>query len=236
MAFRQIQSESADGDAFLETDYAGDLRIYLRTGYENEAYPFELVEQLRNFFSVPFDQRDLLAAALIAPVERVEQQFESRGISPLLEEEEDAEEDNTDSVTSTPLLLEVKKHQRRARGSRFSHLFGHKRFDASFYDQAESSSSSPPSYSVAVARATQSAVGWPVEPRTFGDAHMLQALGVSLKNLILQQEHGAVVGTAISTSSWWDRFWNSRQRDLELGETIVSAFAVAQSCRDSPFN
>lgn len=222
LAFREIQSKPADGDAFLEFDYAGALRIYLRTGYENEAYPYELVEQLRNYFNVPFEQRDLLAAALIAPMERVDQQFETRGIAPLLDEEETAEENDTGSITYAPIHhLESKKRQSRLGGSRFTRLFSHKRFDASFDDQAESSSSSPPSYHVAVARATQSAIGRPSEPRTFGDAHVLQALGVSLKNLVLEQQHGAVVGTTISPPSFWDRIWNLKQRDFEIGETIV---------------
>jgi len=225
LAFREVQSEPADGDAFLELDYAGDLRIYLRTGYENEAYPYELVEQLRSYFNVPFKQRDLLAAALIAPVEKVDQQFETRGIAPLLEEEDEAaKEDDAGSATYAPIHQSgSKKRQSRLGGSRFSRLFSHKRFDASLDDQAESFSSSPPSYHVAVARATQGAIGRPSEPRTFGDAHMLRSLGVSLKNLVLEQEHGAVVGSVISPPSFWDRIWNLKQRDFEIGETIVGA-------------
>jgi hypothetical protein len=223
LGLREVHSEPADGDAFLEYDYAGDLRIYLRTGYENEAYPYELVEQLRNFFNVPIEQRDLLAVALIAPEKRVDEHFETRGIAPLLEEETVDEEGDEGSATYTPIHhpKPSKKRQLRLGDSRFSRLFSHKRFGASFVNQTNSPSNSPPSYRVAVARATQSAIGRPIEPRTFGSAHTLRSLGVSLKNLEFEQEYGAVVGTARSPPTVLDRIWGLKQRGVEIGETIV---------------
>jgi hypothetical protein len=226
LGLRVVHSEPADGFAFLEFDYAGDLRIYIRNGYEDEAYPYELVEQLGNYFNVPLEQRDLLAAVLIAPEERIETIFESRGIAPLLEEgvERLAEEDDdTENATFAPIRHQIvnKKSQSRLGDSRFSRLFSNKRFSTSFFNQYSSSSDSPPSYHVAVARAVQGAVGQPVEPRTFGSAHTLPSLGVSLKNLDFAQEYGAVVGTARRPPSLLERIWGLKERDFEVGETIV---------------
>src|SRR5262245_10816505 len=103
LGLRQVHSTLAEGAAFLECDYAGDLRIYLRAGYENEAHPYELAEQLQNFFNVPIEHRDLLTVALIATEERVDQLFEARGIAPLLEEGIVDEEHDEEDATYTPV-------------------------------------------------------------------------------------------------------------------------------------
>jgi hypothetical protein len=223
LGLRVVHSGVADGAAFLECDYAGDLRIYLRAGYESEGYPHELAEQLRNFFNVPIEQRDLLAAALIAPEKRVDELFEERGIEQLIEEETLDEEGDEEASAFAPIQYPGprKKSRLRLGDSRFSKLFSHKRFSASFFNEADSSSNTPPSYQVAVARATQSAIGRPLEPRTFGSAHTLRSLGVSLKGLEFEQEHGAVVGTARSPPTFLDRIWGLTQRDVQIGETIV---------------
>lgn len=220
----QVESHPADGAAFLECDYAGDLRIYLRKGYENEAYPYELVEQLGDFFNVPIGQRDILAAALIAPETRVDELFEARGIAPLVEETEVEEEHENSQRTSAPTVYTEPNEKRGSRpgDSRFSRLFSHKRFDTLFTNSADNTPEIPPPYRIAVARATQSAMGRPIEPRTFGTAHTLRSLGVLLKNLEFEQTTGAVVATARTPPAFWDRIFAFRHRDVDLGEIIVS--------------
>ncbi|KAM0323126.1 hypothetical protein ACHAQA_008976 [Verticillium albo-atrum] len=100
LGLTQVRSTLANGAAFLECDYAGDLRVYLREGYETEAYPCELAEQLRSFFSIPVEHRDLVSVALTAGVERVEQIFDARGILPLIDEDSDSEDTETAIETS----------------------------------------------------------------------------------------------------------------------------------------
>jgi hypothetical protein len=225
LGLRQVHSTLAEGAAFLECDYAGDLRIYLRAGYENEAYPYELAEQLRNFFNVPIEHRDLLTVALIAPEERVDQLFETRGIVPLLEEGIVGEEHDEEDATYAPVQYRPgpSKKSRSRLGSdlRFSRLLSHTRFSPSFFKQTNSSSNSPPSYNAAVARATQNAIGRPAEPRTFASALTLPSLKGSLKELEFVQKHGAVVGTPKSPPTILDRVRGLAQRDADIGEMIV---------------
>src|SRR5690554_6867652 len=61
---KEYSSAPTEGNAFLESDYAGDLRIYLRADHEKDMYPYELAEQLWSFFNVPVQHRDLIAVAL----------------------------------------------------------------------------------------------------------------------------------------------------------------------------
>jgi hypothetical protein len=225
LGLREIQSTQSEGAAFLECDYAGDLRIYLRANYENETYPYELTEQLQNFFNVPVEHKDLLTVALIAPEERVDQLFETRGIAPLLEEEIMDEADDEDDSAYAPVVYcprpNDKNRSRLGSELRFSRLFSHTRFSPSFSKQTDSPSTSPPSYSVAVARATQNAIGRPVEPRAFGGALTLSSLTGSLKELEFVQEHDAVVGTPKGPPTILDRIRSLVQRDADVGETIV---------------
>lgn len=221
----EVQSTQADGAAFLECDYAGDLRIYTRDGYENEVYPYELAEQLQNFFNVPAEHRDLLTVALIAPEERVDEIFETRGIAPLIDDEQANEEEEEEAVYA-PLVYSpgIGKKTRTGLGSdmRFLRLFSHMRFSPSFSNEADDSPPCPPSYGVAVARATQNAIGRPVEPRTFGGAVMLSSLKGSKKELEFVQNHGTVVGTPKNPPTLWDRIRSLVQRDSDVGEMIVS--------------
>jgi hypothetical protein len=225
LGLSEVQSTQTEGAAFLECDYAGELRIYIRAGYENEAYPYELAEQLHHFFNVPSEHRDLLTMALIAPKERVDQLFETRGIAALREEEVVDEEHDEDDAAYAPVHYcprpSKRSNSRLSSDSRFSRLFSHTRFSPSLSQQTNSSSTSPPSYSVAVARATQSAIGRPVEPRTFGDALPLSSLRVSPKELEFVQKHGTVMGTPKSPPTILDRIRGLMQRDTDIGETIV---------------
>lgn len=227
----QVHSRLAEGAAFLECDYAGDLRIYLRAGYESESHPYELAEQLQNFFNVPVEHRDLLTVALIAPEERVGQLFEARGIAPLLEEGIVGEGHDEDDAIVLYHPGPIKKSRSRLVSDlRFSRLFSHTRFSPSFFKQTDSSLNSPPSYNVAVARATQNAIGRPVEPRTFGSALTLPSLKGSLRELEFVQKHGAVVGTPKSPATILDRVRGLAQRDVDTGELIVCFPQITQQC------
>jgi hypothetical protein len=81
--------------------------------------------------------------------------------------------------------------------------------------------SDPPSYNVAAARATQSAIGRPVEPRTFANALTLASLEGSLTELEFVQGRGAVVGTRKSSPTILDRVRGLAQRDADIGEAMV---------------
>ena len=234
LELRRVYSTLDEGAAFLECDYAGDLRIYLRAGYENQAYPYELAEQLRNFFNIPIEHRDLLIMALTAPEERVDQLFEARGIAPLLEEGIVGEEHDEEDATYAPVHYrpgQIKKsHSRLGSDLRISRLLSHTRFSPSFFKQTNgsSNSNSPPSYNVAVARATQNAIGRPVEPRTFANALTLPSLKGSLKELEFVQKHGSVVGTSKSTPTILDRVRGLAQRHPDIGEIIVRFPRITQ--------
>lgn len=221
----EVQSTPADGAAFLESDYAGDLRIYIRKGYDKEVYPYELAEQLQSFFNVPVEHKDLLTVALIAPEDRVDHLFETRGIAPLLEDDTADEEHGDNGAAYAPVRYcpqpNKKSWSQYVDDSRFSRLFGHKRFNNSFSGETVSSSSTPPSYSVAVARATQNAIGRPAEPRTFGGAIMLSALKASPNKLDFVQERGAVVGLPKRPPTIFERIRGLVQSDGDVGEKIV---------------
>jgi hypothetical protein len=221
LGLSRVYSKLAEGAAFMESDYTGDLRIYLRSGYEKEAYPYELAEQLRNFFNVPVEHRDLLTMALIAPEERVDELFEARGIAglPDLGEVEEDEEDE-DVASYAPILYcpkPGKKRRSRLGGDlRFSRLFNDRRFHHSFFNNE--ASKIPPSYNLAVARAIQNAIGRPVEPRSFGGVLRLKQ---SPSELDFVHTNGAVVATPKTPPTSLDRLKGMLQRDISIGERIV---------------
>ncbi|SPN98452.1 uncharacterized protein DNG_01496 [Cephalotrichum gorgonifer] len=232
LGLRNVSSTPHDGAAFLEADYAGDLRIYLRDDAEKDTYPYELAEQLRNFFNIPDKDRDLLAAAMTAPEDRVEQLFESRGIPPLLEdggnEEDEGEEGAAYSPVQFPPPPSKKKASRLGGDSRVSRLLSSTRFGPSFFKQDEEKPAPvPPTYSVAVARSTQNAMGRPVEPRTFASAITLPTLKSAINDLEFVQTQGAVVGTPRSAPTMLDRFRRLVQHDDEVGERMVSDILAA---------
>jgi hypothetical protein len=228
LGLSRVYSKLAEGAAFMESDYTGDLRIYLRSGYEKEAYPYELAEQLRNFFNVPVEHRDLLTMALIAPEERVDELFEARGIADLPEEsnlgEGQVEEDGDDEDVASyaPILYcpkPGKKRRSRLGGDlRFSRLFNDRRFHPSFFNRDNEASKIPPSYNLAVARAIQNAIGRPVEPRSFGGVLTLKQ---SPSELDFVYTNGAVVATPKTPPTSLDRLKGMLQRDISIGERIV---------------
>ncbi|KAM0438683.1 hypothetical protein ACHAPT_001439 [Fusarium lateritium] len=225
LGMRRIDSSFAEGTTFLECDYAGDLRIYLRSGYEKEAHPCELAEQLRNFFNIPIEHKDLVAMVLTDREERLDRLFQERGIAPFQEDspepgELDAEEGEYRPVQ--PPAPSKKSRLGLSDGSRFNRLLSHARFNPSFFKQGDSTSNSLPTYDAAVARATQNALGRPVELRTFAGPMTLPSVKGALRDLEFTQKTGAVIGTPTGPPSMLDRVFGFTKRDSEVGEAIVS--------------
>ncbi|KAH6686915.1 hypothetical protein F5X68DRAFT_276173 [Plectosphaerella plurivora] len=220
-----VQSAHTEGVVFLEVDYAGDLRLYLREGYEDERYPCELAEQLRNFFNVPYQHLDLLTVSLSAPDERVESLFDARGISPWIEDDlvsENGEDDGEVGVYN-PVQRPIPSKKSRLRtsaGTRFSSLFGHTRFTPSFFKNK--SGEQLPSYNAAVDRSRQNAIGRPAEPRTFTMAQSLPALKGTLRELNFAQTGAAIVGTPSKPMTLLERLRLLAHLGPDMGEAIVS--------------
>lgn len=222
---KQVDSSFSEGTAFLECDYAGDLRVYLRSGYEKEANPCELAEQLRNFFNISIAHRDLVMMALNDREERLDRIFQERGIAPLQEDSiesgELCDEEGEYRPVQSPALSK-KSRLGLTDGSRFNRLLSHTRFSPSFFKQVENASRSLPTYDAAVARATQNALGRPVELRTFAGAMTLPSVKGALRDLEFTQKTGAVTGIPTRPPRILDRVFGLTKRDSEVGEAIVS--------------
>lgn len=220
---RQITSLRSEGAAFLESDTSGMMCIYLRAGHEKDPYPFELAEQLRAFFNIAPGHRDLLAAAMTAPEERVEQLFDHRGIAPL--PDEDGASGEGEEVTVGPVRFPPgpsKASKMRLGGqSRFTRLLSSTRFGPSFFDNVDAASGNLPPYDLAVERSTHNAIGRPVEPRSFLDGLTLAGLSDALGKMEFVQKEGAVVGMPTVESSVFDRFRSWAQRDSDAAEAMV---------------
>ncbi|KAL2669765.1 hypothetical protein Neosp_015210 [[Neocosmospora] mangrovei] len=234
---KQVDSSFSEGTAFLECDYAGDLRVYLRSGYEKEANPCELAEQLRNFFNISIAHRDLVMMALNDREERLDRIFQERGIAPLQEDSIESGELHGEEGEYRPIqspALSKKSRLRLTDGSRFNRLLSHTRFSPSFFKQVENASSSLPTYDAAVARATQNALGRPVELRTFAGAMTLPSVKGALRDLEFTQKTGAVIGTPTGPPRILDRVFGLAKRDSEVGEAIVSD--ILSIVLDSQYN
>ncbi|PKS05647.1 hypothetical protein jhhlp_008166 [Lomentospora prolificans] len=226
----RIHSAFSDGTAFLEYDYAGDLRIYLRSGYEEEPYPCELAERLQNFFNISDKHRDLIIVALLAKEERVDIIFQERGLAPFPEDSLEMGALENEESEFRPVELSVNRLppskmsllRFNSSSSRFNRLLSHTRFSPSFFKQRNDSANSLPTYEAAVARSTQNAIGRPAEPRTFAGALTLPGVKGALRDLEFVQKPGAVIGTPLNPPSLLDRVRGLSQRDSEIGEMIVS--------------
>ncbi|RSL54666.1 hypothetical protein CEP53_007385 [Fusarium sp. AF-6] len=234
---QRIDSSFAEGTAFLECDYAGDLRIYLRSGYEKEAHPCELAEQLRNLFNIPIEHRDLIMMVLTDKEGRLDRLFQERGISPYQEDSPEPGELDGEEGEYRPVQNPAPSKKSRlglTNSSRFNRLFSHARFSPSFFKQSDNASNSLPTYDVAVARATQNALGRPVEIRTFAGAMTLPSVKGALRDLEFTQKTGAVIGTPTGPPRMLDRVFGLTKRDSEVGEAIVSD--IVSIVLDSQYN
>ncbi|ROT35439.1 hypothetical protein SODALDRAFT_283794 [Sodiomyces alkalinus F11] len=235
LGLQQIQSAQTMGTGFLESDYFGDLRIYMPTGYETEPHPFELVEQLCEFFSIPTEHRDLVLIALTARIERVEEVFLRRGFVTLPDEglrlgdngggdvggPSDAHSDDGVGYETA----EEGEGQGKGKGtSRFSRLLNRKRFHPSFFKQGNGSSESLPSYSAAVARTAQGGVmGGRLAPtRQLPGAFTLPSLKRTIGEMEFHQKEGAILGQHTRPLTLFDRIVGLAHRDADVGEMIVS--------------
>ncbi|EEY15701.1 conserved hypothetical protein [Verticillium alfalfae VaMs.102] len=245
LGFTQVRSTLATGAAFLECDYAGDLRIYLRKGYETEAYPCELSEQLRSFFSIDIEHRDLVSVVLTAEVDRVEQIFDSRGVLPSIPDDDDHEDGDAETqsgadsraktgnnyipgVGVVPVTTGPRAGSSSGEASRFSRLLGNSRFSAAFYGQPNNSGESLPSYTAAIARSTGSAAGaGATERRTIPGAYTLPFLRGALRELNFHQKEGTVIGAPVAPPGFLDRVKTFAQRDSDLGELFVADILTA---------
>lgn len=236
---QQVQSAPTTGKAFLESDYFGNLRIYMPPGYEMETYPFELAEQIREFFTIAAEHRDLVLLALASEMERVEELFSSRGFGPLPEESVRNERENDEwtladndepDMESLTLDDDTPQENRNADGkkkshgsSRFGRMLNRKRFHPSFFNQDDDSPDSLPSYSRAVARTTQGATSSrTVHPaRKLPPAFTLSLLESTITDMEFHQKDGAIVGAPLRPSSVLGFIKGLAQRDVNMGETIV---------------
>lgn len=226
LGLQRISSKPTDGATFIESDYAGGLRIYLREGYEEDAYPHELAEHLRNFFDISAEHRDLLAAAITAPGDRVEQLFEARGIAPLLdegtgEEEDDGQGEDLAEYAPAQLLPEQSNATRSRLGgeSRFSRLLGSTRFAPTFFKGH--STGTLPSYDTALDRSARNAMGRPVEPRALSGEVSLAALQGELSKMEFVALDDVVLGNRVAPPGFLDRFRSKVGRDSDAGEAMV---------------
>ncbi|RSL45040.1 hypothetical protein CEP54_014440, partial [Fusarium duplospermum] len=212
---QRIDSSFAEGTAFLECDYAGDLRIYMRSGYEKEAHPCELAEQLRNFFNIPIEHRDLVMMALTNNENRLDRLFQERGISPYQEDSPEPGELDGEEGEYRPIQNPEPSKKSRlglTNGSRFNRLLSHARFSPSFFKQADNA----------------------IELRTFAGAMTLPSVTGALRDLEFTQKTGAVIGTPTAPPRMLDRVFGLAKRDSEVGEAIVSD--ILSIVLDSQYN
>ncbi|KAL2757677.1 hypothetical protein ACRALDRAFT_1079807 [Sodiomyces alcalophilus JCM 7366] len=247
LELRQIQSAQTTGTAFLESDYFGDLRVYMPTGYETEPHPFELVDQLCEFFSIPTKHRDLVLLALTAGIERVEEVFTSRGIGEVADDgpragpsrwvvadgdgdggvQSDADSDDysADYDSAEDDAEEEDAEAKKSEGtSRFNRLLNRKRFHPSFFKQRNVSSDSLPSYDTAVARTAHGGVmGGRLAPtRKLPSVSTLPSLKKTIREMEFHQRDGAVFAEPTRPLTLLDRIRGLAQRDDDIGEMIIS--------------
>lgn len=239
LGLQQVQSAQTTGTAFLESDYFGDLRIYMPTGYETEPHPFELVEQLCEFFSISVQHRDLVLLALTAAEERVERVFASRGIGPLVDDgllagplglavvyghdESDTDSDGDAGYETAEEDEGGQDGETKKGASRFNRLLNRKRFHPSFFRQGNGSNESLPSYSAAVARTTHGgAMGGRLAPtRQLPGVFTLPSLKKTIREMEFHQKDGAVIAEPTRPPTLFDRIRGLAQRDVDIGEMIV---------------
>lgn len=231
LGVRQVQSKSTTGQAFLESDYFGDLRIYIPVGYESEPYPFELAEQLREFFSIAVEHRDLVLLVLSGKLNRIQEVFSSRSIGNLIDENADGELATADDAwrdgegstvgSDTP----GRDNKQKSQGSsRIGRILNPKRFHPSFFKEGDGSSEDLPSYSAAVARTTHGAAssGTGRPRRKLPPIFTLPSLQNTIQDVQFHQKDGAIVGEQPKTPPSVLGFLKGlAQRDVDVGEMIV---------------
>ena len=242
LGVQQIQSRTSEGVALLESDYAGDLRIYLKTGYDAEPFPLELADQLTDFFNIPADKKDLVNVVLTAGIDRIDRLFDEKGIPPLLEDIPDRpQEDYEDppevlalarSHTGSTVDEKPKTKLGSSQSSRFTRLVAHKRFasSATSFSEANQSVSSLPSYHTAIGKPSKKISSFKNEKKGQSNPvfYSLDDVEKTLKDMKFQQHGGIVKAKLPEPQGFMDRVKNYMQRDNDAAETIVSVFYVVQ--------
>lgn len=235
VGLEQIQSTLADGAAFLESDYAGDLRIYMRKGYESEQHPVELAAQLLQFFSIPPEHSDLVSIALTATVARLTEIFELRGIPPLV-----------DDTLPPPRVMEDESHRNAQlpdykpdedvplpKEPRASRILRRAKFAPELFNNGTDTSTPTPLQTLgpAVARSTlgvDNLTGNVV--RTAPSPFTVKSLKGIMKDLEVAEKDGGLVGTPSQKPTLLDRLVSLRQTNAEIGQMIVS-LSLNSTCR-----
>ena len=224
LGLSQVSSTHSDGVAFLESDLEGAMRIYLRAGHEDETHPYELAEQLGSFFNVAPQHRDLLAAAIAAPEERVEKLFEARGIAPLIEDGGNDERGGRNDVFLSAIQFppgpNTAAQMRLGGESRLTRLLSSTRFGPAFFNTKTAAPSLPP-YDLALERSAHNAMGRPVEPRSFSAGVTVGGLNHALGRLEFVQRGEAVVGMPRVRRGVFEKFRSWGQRSSDAGEAMV---------------
>lgn len=237
---RQVRSRTREGAAFIQSDYDGDLRVYMRTGYDAELFPVELADRLCELFNISSQHADLVNVALTAREERVEELFDERGIPPLVEDiRERPLEDYGDPPWATAAASEPKPVSPRRGGvegdlgssnqsSRFTRLFAHRRFNSNSSERPsiDAQVTQLPSYSAAVGEIESRGKGDERGSRDNGPLPVLQSLsGVDqmIKEMDLKSKDGVVRAKMKEPQGLMERVRAYIQRDNDAAELLVSA-------------
>ncbi|KAH7129049.1 hypothetical protein EDB81DRAFT_860037 [Dactylonectria macrodidyma] len=219
VSLRQVQSTLTEGVAFLECDYAGDFRIYLRTSYEAEDNPSELSDQLRQFFNIPAEHRDLINVVLTGSINRIEALFEARGIAPLAEHIALGEEmdENSDEEEYDP--GEEKRDQPQKENlSRFARILRQTRFLPSVSSSVEKNivkeEKEKSTYQ-------EGGINQPSSVQASLSPVTLAAMRSTLRDLKFAERDHSIVGT-LPELTFFDRFKGLATFDSDVGEMIVS--------------
>ena len=236
LSVRQVKSRISESVAFLESDYAGDLRIYLKTGYDAEPFPIELADRLTEFFNIPVKNKDLVNVVLTANVDRIDRLFDEKGIPPLLEDIPDRPladyEDPPEAVaiarsqTGSTTDEKSKSKLGSSQGSRFTRLVAHKRFASSVssFSEANQSISSLPSYNAAIGNPTKRGSSSKVDKKSHSNPvfYSLDDVERTLEDMKFQQRDGIVKAKLPEPQGLIGRVKNYIQRDSDAAELIVS--------------
>lgn len=236
LGVKEVRSKVSEGYAFLESDYAGDLRIYLKTGYDAEPFPIELADRLTEFFNIPETKKDLVNVVLTASVDRLDRLFDEKGIPPLLEEIperpeadfEDPPEDVALARSQTSREEKPKSKLGSSENSRFTRLLAHKRFNSSTsgFSDINQSISSLPSYNTAIGNPSKLGSSSKLDEKKQKSIvpvfYTLEDVEKTLKDMRFQQHKGIVKAKLPEPQGLLERVKNYVQRDNDAAELVVS--------------
>ncbi|KAH7140312.1 hypothetical protein B0J13DRAFT_557512 [Dactylonectria estremocensis] len=217
VSLRQVQSTLTEGVAFLECDYAGAFRIYLRAGYEAEDNPLELSDQLGLFFNIPSGDWDLLNVVLTGNINRIDALFEARGIAPLTEHVTFEEETDEDSDEEEYDPGEERQDQLQHESvSRFARILRQTRFLPSLSSSVEQNV-------VKEEKSTfqEGGINQPSSVQASLSPVSLATMRSTLRDLEFSERDNSIVGT-LPELTLFNRLMGLAKFDSDVGEMIVS--------------